>query len=289
MSGVLLLVLQSMFSRLSGGPTRNPRFDEQWLKAHATTKQGLPNLEGPGKAVFFGKSRATFLPTLANMTFLAALTNTFQREGIIICYSAGPTRKDFDLLLTFHEIFFYSMCVFLQADLPYSSQWRSALQVQGGTDLKKLLLHCYIQEAGVDGTLLADALQQWQTLESKAVAAASSQQALLHLQVEVHHVQALHQACVPSLLSDSVKSVCERIDSFLEAICFQCFGNFTNIHERLLTHANMRTLIAMVKGSLPVRWDHYMDFLGYATRWYPASARLKNHRPCSGSLPNLLH
>ena len=61
------------------------------------------------------------------------------------------------------------MCVFLQADLPYSFKWRSAIQVQGGLELQKLLLHRYIQETGVDRTLLADALQQWRTLESKAV------------------------------------------------------------------------------------------------------------------------
>ena len=68
------------------------------------------------------------------------------------------------------------------------------------------------------------------------------------MQVEVQHVRALHQASIPSLLSDSVKALCDRIDSFLEATCFQCFGNFTNIDERrLLTLADMRTLIAMVK------------------------------------------
>ena len=86
------------------------------------------------------------------------VTNTFQREEIIVRCLAGPTGKSFNLLLTFYEIFFYPMCVFLQADLPYSSQWRSAIQVQGGLDLQKLLLHRYIQEAGVDRTLLADAL-----------------------------------------------------------------------------------------------------------------------------------
>jgi hypothetical protein len=62
-----------------------------------------------------------------------------------------------------------------------------------------------------------------------------------------------------------VKVICKRIDSFLEESSFQCFGNFTNIHERLLTLTNMRTLITMVKVSLPEIWDHYMDFLGYTT------------------------
>jgi hypothetical protein len=68
-------------------------------------------------------------------------SKTFQCKGIIVCCPDDPVGKDYDLLLTFHELFFYPMCVFLQADLPYSSQWRSALQVQGGTDLHKLLLH----------------------------------------------------------------------------------------------------------------------------------------------------
>jgi hypothetical protein len=86
------------------------------------------------------------------------------------------------------------------------------------------------------------------------------------LQVEVQCVQALRQASIPSLLSDSVKTLCDRIDSFLEATCFQCFGNFTNIHERLLTLADMRTLIAMVKISIPAIWKHYMHFLGYTAR-----------------------
>ena len=103
------------------------------------------------------------------------------------------------------------MCVFLQADLPYSFKWRSAIQVQGGLELQKLLLHRYIQETGVDRTLLADALQQWRTLESKAVAD-SSQQEILGLQVEVHRVQALRQASIPSLLLDLVKTLCDRID-----------------------------------------------------------------------------
>jgi hypothetical protein len=66
--------------------------------------------------------------------------------------------------------------------------------------------------------LLTDALQQWRTLESKAVAV-SFQQELLGLQVEVQRVRALHQASIPSLLSDSVKALCDRIDSFLEATC----------------------------------------------------------------------
>jgi hypothetical protein len=70
------------------------------------------------------------------------------------------TGKYFDLLLTFYEIFFYHMCIFLQTDLSYSSKWRSVIQVQGGLKLQKLLLHHYIQEAGVDRTLLTDALQQ---------------------------------------------------------------------------------------------------------------------------------
>ena len=157
------------------------------------------------------------------------------------------------------------MCVFLQADLPYSFKWRSAIQVQGGLELQKLLLHRYILEAGVDRTLLDDALQQRKTLESKAVAA-SSQQELLGLQVEVQCVQALRQANIPSLLSDLVKTLCDRIDSFLEATCIQCFGNFMNIHERLLTLADMRTLIAMVKISVPAIWKHYMHFLGYTAR-----------------------
>ena len=65
------------------------------------------------------------------------------------------------------------------------------------------------------------------------------------MQVEVQHVRALHQASIPSLLSDSVKTLCDHIDSFLEATCIQCFGNFTNIHQCLLTLADMRTLIAM--------------------------------------------
>jgi hypothetical protein len=59
--------------------------------------------------------------------------------------------------------------------------------------------------------------------------------------------------------------VCERIDSFLELTSFQCFGQFTNIHERLLTLTDMRTLITMVKLSLPEIWNHYMHFLGYVT------------------------
>jgi len=68
------------------------------------------------------------------------VTNTFQHEEIIVRCPAGPTGKSFNLLLTFYEIFFYPMCVFLQADLPYNSQWRSAIQVQGGWFLKKVLL-----------------------------------------------------------------------------------------------------------------------------------------------------
>ena len=86
------------------------------------------------------------------------------------------------------------------------------------------------------------------------------------MQVEVQRVQALRQASIPSLLSDSVKTLCDRIDSFLEATCIQCFGNFTNIHERLLTLADMRTLIAMVKISVPAIWKHYTHFLGYTAR-----------------------
>jgi hypothetical protein len=79
------------------------------------------------------------------------------------------------------------MCVFVQADLPFSSQWRSALQVQG-TDMQKLLLHCYIQEAGVDGTLMADALQQWRAIGFKA-AALSSHQEILELRRELERVR----------------------------------------------------------------------------------------------------
>jgi hypothetical protein len=40
----------NVFSGLSGGPTRNAQFDEQWLKAHVTTQQGPPNLKGPASA-----------------------------------------------------------------------------------------------------------------------------------------------------------------------------------------------------------------------------------------------
>jgi hypothetical protein len=156
------------------------------------------------------------------------VSNTFQREGIIIRCPAGHNGKDFDLLLTFHEILFYPMCVFLlQADLPYSlQQWRLAMQVQGGQDLLKLLLHRYIQEAGMDRSLLADALLQWQTLESKAVALLL-QEDIKGLQVEVQRLQALHQVGGPTLLSDSVKAVCERIDSFLEAM----LPMFRKLHE----------------------------------------------------------
>jgi hypothetical protein len=71
---------------------------------------------------------------------------------------------------------------------------------------------------------------------------------------------------VPTLLSDSVKTVCERIDTFLEETSYHCFGNFTNIHERLLTLSDMRSLITMLKQSLPEIWDHYMAFLGYTER-----------------------
>jgi hypothetical protein len=263
----------NIFSRLSGGPTRNPRFDEQWVKAHVTTQQGLPNLKGPGKAVFFRQVQGYVFANPRQHDILGRpitdlvdiVTNTFQREGIVIRCPAGHTGKDFDLLLTFHEIFFYPMCVFLQADLPYSLQWRSAIQVQGGNDLPKLLLHRYIQEAGVDRTLLADALLQWRTLESKATAL-SSQAAIQGLQVEVERLRALRPVSGPTLLSDSVKAVCERIDSFLDEICFQCFGNFTNIHERILTLADMRSLITMVKVSVPGIWSHYMHFLGYTAR-----------------------
>ena len=42
--------------------------------------------------------------------------------------------------------------------------------------------------------------ERWRTLESKAVAA-SSQQEILGLQVEVQRVQVLRQASIPSLLS----------------------------------------------------------------------------------------
>jgi hypothetical protein len=161
----------NVFSCLRGGPTRNPRFEEQWLKAHTVTNQGLPNLKGPGKGVSFRQVQGYVSANPRQHDILGRpvtdlveiVTNTFQREGIIVRCPAGPVGNDYDLLLTFHELFFYPMCVFLQADLPYSSQWRSALQVQGGIDRQKLLLHRYIQEAGVDRTLLADALQQWQT------------------------------------------------------------------------------------------------------------------------------
>ena len=209
----------NVFSQLSGGPSRNPRFDEQWLKSHTMTKQGLPNLKGPGKGVYFRQVQGYVFANPRQHDILGRpvtelvdiVTNTFQREGIIVHCPAGPTGKSFDLLLTFYEIFFYPMCDFPQADLPYSSKWRSAIQVQGGVKLQKLLLHHYIQEAGVDRTLLADALQQWRTLESKAVAD-SSQQEILGLQVEVHRVQALRQASIPSLLLDLVKTLCDRID-----------------------------------------------------------------------------
>ena len=230
-------------------------------------------MKGPGKGVYFRQVQGYVFANPRQHDILGRpvtelvdiVTNTFQREGIIVRCPAGPTGKSFDLLLIFYEIFFYPMYVFLQAGLPYSSKWRAAIQVQGGVELQKLLLHRYIQEAGVDRTLLAHALQQWKTLESKAVAA-SSQQELLGLQVGVQHVRALRQANITSLLSDSVKTLCDCINSFLEATCIQCFGNFTNIHERLLTLADMRTLIAMVKISVPAIWKHYMHFLGYTAR-----------------------
>ena len=43
----------NVFSRLSGGLSRNPQFDKQWLKSHTITKQELLNLKGPGKGVYF--------------------------------------------------------------------------------------------------------------------------------------------------------------------------------------------------------------------------------------------
>jgi hypothetical protein len=130
------------------------------------TKQGLPNLKGPGKSVYFQQIQGYVFANPRQHDILGQLvtelvdivTNTFQRKGIIVHCPAGTTGKSFDLLLTFYNIFFYPMCVFLQADLPYSSKWRLAIQVQGSVELQKLLLHRYILEAGVDRTLLADAL-----------------------------------------------------------------------------------------------------------------------------------
>jgi hypothetical protein len=99
----------NVFSRLSGGPTRNPRFDGQWLKVHATTKQGLPNLKGPGKAVYFRQVQGYVVANPRQHDILGRhvtdlveiLTNTFQPEGIIVRCPAGPTGKDYNLLLTF--------------------------------------------------------------------------------------------------------------------------------------------------------------------------------------------
>jgi hypothetical protein len=137
----------NVFLRISGGPTCNPCFDEQWLKAHVTTEQRLPNLKGPGKGVLFRQVQGYVLSNPHQHDILGRpvsdlseiVTNTFQRDGIVVCCPAGPTGKDFDLLLTFHELFFFPMCVFVQADLPFSSQWQSALQIQGA-DMQKLLL-----------------------------------------------------------------------------------------------------------------------------------------------------
>jgi hypothetical protein len=263
----------NVFSRISGGLTRNPCFDDQWLKAHVTTEQRLPNLKGPGgKGVLFWQVQGYVLSNPYQHDILGRpvsdlseiVTNTFQHDGIIVRCPAGPTGKDFDILLTFHELFFFPMCVFVQADLPFSSQWRSALQVQGA-DVQKLLLHRYIQEAGVDRTLMADALQQWRAIGSKA-AALSSHQEILELQRELERVQKLQKVTVPTLLSDSVTTVCERIDTFLDETSYHCFGNFTNIHERLLTLSDMRSLTTMLKQLLPEIWDHYMAFLGYTER-----------------------
>jgi hypothetical protein len=131
--------------------------------------------------------------------------------------------------------------------------------------MQKLLLHRYIQEAGIDRTLMADALQQWRAIGSKA-AALSSHQEILELQSELERVRKLQKVSVPTLLSNSVKTVCERIYTFLEETSYHCFGNFTNIHERLLTLSDMRSLITMLKQSLPEIWDHYMTFLGYTKR-----------------------
>ena len=132
-----------VFSRLGGGPSRNPRFDEQWLKSHTITKQGLPTLKGPGKGVYFRQVQGYVFANPRQHDILGRpvtelvdiVTNTSQREGIIVRCPTGPTGKSFDLLLTFYEFSFYPMCGFLQADLSHSSQWRSAIQVQGGLDL----------------------------------------------------------------------------------------------------------------------------------------------------------
>jgi hypothetical protein len=109
----------NVFSRISGGPTRNPRFDKHWLKAHVTTEQRLPNLKGPDKGVLFRQVQGYVLsnPRLHDIIgrpvsdLADIVTNTFQHDGIVVRCLAGATGKDFDLLLTFHELFFFPMCV----------------------------------------------------------------------------------------------------------------------------------------------------------------------------------
>ena len=86
-------------------------------------------MKGPGKGVYFrqvqgyvfANPRQHDILGRSDTELVDIVTNTFQREGIIVRCPAGPAGKSFDLLLTFYEIFFYSMCVFLQADLPYTA------------------------------------------------------------------------------------------------------------------------------------------------------------------------
>ena len=73
----------NVFSQLSGGPSHNPRFDEQWLKSHSITKQGLPNLKGPGKGVYFRQVQGYIFANPRQHDILGRLVTELCRSVLI--------------------------------------------------------------------------------------------------------------------------------------------------------------------------------------------------------------
>jgi hypothetical protein len=164
---------------------------------------------------------------------------------------------DYDLKISFNEIFLFPRSIFLQAALPFKYNIAKLFRnLQANPRSQKALFHRLLQEFNVDRWLVQLLVTAWKSVVEKSMAILDTKHKC-ELDLDIANAtgyrngiqDSLHQ---PLLLQPGVTSFCERLDKLCEIRMQQTFGRFCNPNDNFLGCYEMRQIVSYLKFRLPL-------------------------------------